>query len=83
MAGLTFALVAETTIGRAPGCAVSIDDSRISKLHARLFIAKGKWVIEDLGSTNGTVVNGRPLTGSKVLQKKDIILVGEVMLEFL
>jgi len=82
MAGQSFALAAETTIGRAPGCAVSIDDARISKLHARLFGSDGEWFIEDLGSTNGTIVNGRPLTGPQVLQRGATIQVGEVTLEF-
>ncbi len=82
LAGTSFALESETTIGRAQGCAVSIDDARVSKLHARVFADGGQWVIEDLGSTNGTSVNGRPLAGPLALNRHDRVQVGEVTLEF-
>ncbi|MYH88606.1 MAG: FHA domain-containing protein [Acidimicrobiaceae bacterium] len=41
LAGRRFMLSAETTLGRAPGCGVQIDDVRVSKLHARLFLHEG------------------------------------------
>ncbi|WP_259310334.1 FHA domain-containing protein [Cellulomonas sp. P24] len=46
-------------IGRAPSCTLVIDDIALSSRHARLFPEVGGWVIEDLGSTNGTFVAGR------------------------
>ncbi len=58
LAGRKFMLSAETTLGRAPGCGVQIDDVRVSKLHARLFFHDGAWYLEDLGSTNGTQLDG-------------------------
>ncbi len=82
LAGSSFALDAEVTIGRAPGCAVSIDNAKISKLHARVFESDGRWVIADLGSTNGTTVNGE-LCGTPVrLNPGDLIGIGEAVLEF-
>jgi len=81
-AGQAFALVGETTIGRASGCAVSIDDSRVSKIHARVFTDGSRWLIEDLGSTNGTSVNGERIDMPRVLGSGDAIQVGEVVMEF-
>ncbi len=46
-------------IGRAPSCTLVIDDIALSSRHARLFPEVNGWVIEDLGSTNGTFVAGR------------------------
>lgn len=46
-------------IGRAPSCTLVIDDISLSSRHARLFPEVSGWVIEDLGSTNGTFVAGR------------------------
>jgi len=81
-AGQAFALAGETTIGRASGCAVSIDDSRVSKIHARVFADGNRWIIEDLGSTNGTSVNGERIDMPRVLGPGDTIQVGEVVMEF-
>lgn len=82
MAGSSYWLQSEMTIGRALGCAVSIDDVRVSKLHARVFEIDGKWVIADLGSTNGTTVNDRQCTASRQLNPGDRIQIGEVVMEF-
>lgn len=81
MAGQVFDLQAETTIGRAPGCAVVIDDPRVSKMHARLFHSGGRWVVEDLGSTNGTLLNDHVLDLAKNVGPGDRIQVGEHVLE--
>jgi len=81
MMGMTFALSSETTIGRAPGCGVLIEDERISKLHARVFSDGIQWMIEDLGSTNGTKLNNRTLTSTSTFAKGDRIQVGEVVME--
>ncbi len=47
-----------TSIGRSSGCTLVIDDSRISRRHVEVRLEKGKAVLHDLGSTNGTFVNG-------------------------
>ena len=82
LAGTVFALGAETTIGRAAGCGVVIDDARVSKLHARLFLAAQKWMVEDLGSTNGTILNGDVLGQARPIQAGDRVQVGDVVMEF-
>ncbi len=51
-----------TTIGRNPDCDIVLTSSRVSRRHARIFQDPfGRWVVEDLGSTKGTLVNGQPV----------------------
>lgn len=47
-------------IGRGDGCGLPLDDSRVSRRHARLAPVAGGWRVEDLGSKNGTLVDGEP-----------------------
>lgn len=70
-------------IGRTSECDLVIpDDDRVSRVHARLDWDGSNWVLVDLGSTNGTLVNGEPVTERK-LQPGDIIEVGDTRLRFL
>lgn len=57
--GRAFALSSATTVGRAPESTVRLDESGISRAHARLLPSEDGVQIEDLGSTNGTFVNGK------------------------
>ncbi|MDC0359580.1 FHA domain-containing protein [Acidimicrobiales bacterium] len=79
--GTRFVLEAETTIGRAAGCGVVIDDARVSKLHTRVFNFGGVWYVEDLGSTNGTLVDGEPLDAPRPLALGMRVQVGDVVME--
>ena len=81
LAGATYVLDAETTIGRASGCRISIDDTHVSKVHARVFVHEGRWFVEDLGSTNGTLVNEVIADGAALVEPGDHIRVGETVLE--
>ena len=81
MAGQVFELQTETTIGRASDCAVVIDDARVSKVHARIFERDNRWMVEDLGSTNGTLVNDHLLDHPENVGPGDRIQVGEHVLE--
>ena len=81
LAGAAFTLDAETTIGRASGCRIPIDDSHVSKVHARVFVHEGRWFVEDLGSTNGTLVNGVLVDRAAPVEPGDHIRVGETVLE--
>lgn len=73
----------EVYIGRDISNDVVINDAEISRKHARLVLQSGQYLVEDLGSTNGTFVNRVRLTGPQVLRAGDIIHVGEnVSLEF-
>ena len=81
LAGQRFPIAGEMTVGRAPGCAVHIDDPTVSSLHARLARSAGGTIAEDLGSRNGTWVNGRRLTGQTSLSRGDRLRFGNVELE--
>ena len=80
LAGRKFMLSAETTLGRAPGCGVQIDDVRVSKLHARLFFDDGAWYLEDLGSTNGTQLDGEAVVGPTRIKRGARIQITEIEL---
>jgi pSer/pThr/pTyr-binding forkhead associated (FHA) protein len=79
--GRTFPLGAEVTLGRAAGCQVTIEDTYASQLHARVFQREGQIYVEDLGSTNGTYLNRRKVTGPMVLQRGDKLQIGNTVLE--
>ena len=64
-------------IGRDAASSVAISDAEVSRKHARLNFQGGKYVIEDLGSTNGTFVNGQRLSGATVLKSGDVVSLGE------
>ena len=69
------------TIGRLPECDVVVDDAGASRQHARIRRTEGGFVLTDLGSTNGTMVNGEPIQ-EHVLEHGDRITIGETELEF-
>jgi hypothetical protein len=80
--GQSYVIDGEITIGRAPGCAIRIeDDSFVSSLHARVFVRDGSLYVEDLGSTNGTTVNGGRVATATRLQKRDRIQIGDRVFE--
>jgi FHA domain len=81
-AGTLFDIGPEITIGRATGCAVSVpDDTYVSQLHARVFQRDGLTYVEDLGSTNGTYVNGMRVTTAVPVRRGDRVQVGSTILE--
>jgi predicted component of type VI protein secretion system len=67
----------EIVIGRDDGVDVVINAAEVSRRHTRLYLEAGGYIIEDLGSTNGTFVNGQRLTTSLPLRSGDIIMLGE------
>jgi len=73
---------AGVTIGRATDCDVVLDDPGVSRRHAALRPAAGGWVIEDLGSTNGVLVNGRRVGEPRALAPGDRIELGAILLTF-
>ncbi|MCE9647063.1 MAG: FHA domain-containing protein [Chloroflexi bacterium] len=76
--GVTFPLSGDQlTIGRDSSNGVAINDAEISRKHSRLSFQGGKYVLEDLGSTNGTFVNGQRLAGPVVLKAGDVVSLGE------
>lgn len=81
LAGAAHSLRAEMTIGRAPGCTIVVDDQFVSTVHTRIFERDGAWMVEDLGSTNGTYLNRHKVTGPVVFHLGDRIQIGNVVLE--
>jgi DNA-binding NtrC family response regulator len=73
-------VVGELVIGRSDAADVAIDEPTASRRHARLIIADGEIRIADLGSRNGTRVNGTAVEGAVVLARGDEIAIGEVAL---
>lgn len=69
-------------LGRDPSNTVVIPDRRVSRRHASIFSQAGEWWIEDLGSVNGTFVNGQAVRKGK-LQFCDQIMLGATVIEFL
>lgn len=80
-AGKTFPLGDELTVGRAAGCQVTLDDTYVSQLHARIFRRDGELFVEDLGSTNGTYLNRNKVGGPMPLKPGDHLQVGSVVME--
>jgi pSer/pThr/pTyr-binding forkhead associated (FHA) protein len=81
LAGRTFPLGDELTLGRAAGCQVTLDDTYVSQLHARIFRRDGELFVEDLGSTNGTYLNRAKVSGPMAMKPGDHLQVGSVVLE--
>lgn len=69
---------ASVTLGRSPDCEIVVDCSEASRQHARITRQAGRLTIEDLGSTNGTILNGQRLRKPEILGGGDIIYVGQV-----
>jgi pSer/pThr/pTyr-binding forkhead associated (FHA) protein len=80
-AGRRYPLGDEITVGRAAGCQVTVDDTYVSQLHARVFTRDGQVMVEDLGSTNGTYLNRSKVSGPMVMQKGDRLQIGTTVLE--
>ena len=70
------------TVGRLPECTISINDSNISRKHAEMRQTGGDYIVADLGSTNGTLVNGIRITGQQRLNEGDIISFGSTHVRF-
>jgi hypothetical protein len=68
---------AEVFIGRDIGNDIVINDPEVSRRHARIYLQGNMYIIEDLGSTNGTSVNGQKLTGPYMLRAGEQITFGE------
>jgi phosphoserine phosphatase RsbU/P len=70
------------TIGRASECTVPIKDRYLSRRHAELLLVKGKWVLKDCGSANGTYLNGVRVERDEPLKSGDRIRLGDTEMLF-
>jgi hypothetical protein len=72
---------APVTIGRAQDSTVVLDDDYASSRHARVFPRDGQWLVEDLGSTNGTYLDREKVTGPTPVPMGVPIRIGKTVLE--
>ncbi len=79
--GKSLNLTNELIIGRADKCHLILDDTYVSQVHARIFSKGDGFLVEDLGSTNGTYLNRRRITSPVELQRGDRVKIGKTVLE--
>ncbi|MFJ3586714.1 FHA domain-containing protein [Streptomyces sp. NPDC090127] len=65
-------------IGRDPMNGLRLSHETVSRMHAELSLQGGLWVLRDLGSTNGTTVNGRRVTGAVAVRAGDAVSFGQM-----
>jgi pSer/pThr/pTyr-binding forkhead associated (FHA) protein len=82
--GEAFPLLPVTSLGRAPTNTITLEDDTASLEHALISLRAGKWWLEDLGSRNGTLLNGMLVTSPTVISGGDLIGLGQAQfkLEF-
>jgi hypothetical protein len=73
---------AGVTLGRSRQCDVVLNDPNVSRQHAEIRPRGGAWVLSDLGSTNGSLLNGRRIEGPEVVKAGDEIEVGTSVIRF-
>lgn len=69
------------TVGRAPDSTLALSDDYASSRHARFFPSDGQWIVEDLGSTNGTWIEKTRITGPTVLRIGAKVRIGRTTLQ--
>ena len=79
--GISIPLAGPVIIGRSPDADLVIADDFVSSTHAKIVPSDDGHVLEDLGSTNGTLVNGQPATRPLPLAAGDVIELGQNRLE--
>jgi pSer/pThr/pTyr-binding forkhead associated (FHA) protein len=79
--GKSYDLGEELTIGRAEKCHIVVDDTYVSQVHARFYANGDTYLVEDLGSTNGTYLNRRRITSPEELSRGDRVKIGKTVLE--
>ncbi len=82
-AGMSFPILGnQAIIGREEGVDIVLQDPESSRRHTRISWQAGQFVIEDLGSTNGTFINGVQITSPQLLNPGDSIGIGQTVLVF-
>lgn len=69
-------------IGRDPECHLKLEGANVSKRHAAIYTLGNDDIVEDLGSTNGTMLNGEVIN-RHILQDHDVVVIGDYRLEYL
>ena len=73
---------AGVTLGRSRQCDIVLDDANVSRQHAEIRPRGGSWVLSDLGSTNGSCLNGRRIDRPEVIKPGDEIELGTSVIRF-
>ena len=73
----------EITLGRDPTCECTLISETVSARHTRFTFHHGQWWLEDLQSTNGTIINDQPLTTAIVVIPGDQIHCGDIQINIL
>jgi hypothetical protein len=81
VAGDSLALGPTTSLGRSGQSTIVLDDTFVSTDHAVITFRGGRWWLTDLGSTNGTLLNQRPVQGEVGLNGGDVVAIGDVELK--
>jgi hypothetical protein len=74
-----FDLIGGLSVGRSKDADVQIDDRYASSIHARVFSREGRFYVEDMNSTNGTLLNGATLQGEAELIDGDTVQIGDTV----
>jgi pSer/pThr/pTyr-binding forkhead associated (FHA) protein len=69
-------------IGRGDECQVRTNSPLVSRQHCLVHVTKDNAILRDLGSTNGTLVNGKRILNERMLATGDLVQIGPVVLEF-
>jgi FHA domain-containing protein len=77
-----FDLIGGLSVGRSKEADVRIDDRYASSIHARFFSREGAFYVEDMNSTNGTLLNGATLQGEAELIDGDTVQIGDTAFRF-
>ena len=75
--GASFDVGDGATMGRSDGAEIRVDDPFASSAHARIFSRGDFMYVEDMGSTNGTYLNGRQIRAAERLKVADVIRIGD------
>jgi pSer/pThr/pTyr-binding forkhead associated (FHA) protein len=72
----------EIVIGRGPEVTLPLSDPLVSRRHARIYLESGRARLQDVGSANGTFLNGERIAGEALLHAEDVIRLGSAELTF-
>ena len=78
--GLHVDILGPVVVGRSPNSDIVVDEPYVSSTHARFTIQGPALVVEDLSSTNGTMVNGHPIAQPVTLRENDEVQVGDTIM---
>ena len=74
---------ADRFLGRDASNDIVLEDDQISGSHLKIFFAGGEFWLEDLGTTNGTFLNGERIEGPVILKNEDLVKIGRTIFKFL